>query len=114
MGILKIVMLAIMGRMVVMGYGYGARNEDGSKILEFTDGLNLIICNTLFMKQESKLVTYVAGSVKSAIVQQWDKAKVCNVKVIPNGKCVLKRKLNMRGRPYNRCVRSRMLHGSKT
>jgi len=41
------------------GYGFGARNPDGSRILEFADGLNLVICNTLFMKQESKLVTYI-------------------------------------------------------
>jgi len=44
------------------GYGYGVRNADGSRIFEFADGLNLVICNTLFMKQEPKLVTYVAGS----------------------------------------------------
>jgi len=44
------------------GYGYGDRNANGSRILEFPDGLNLIICNTLLMKHESKLVTYVAGS----------------------------------------------------
>jgi len=60
------------------GYGYGAKNADGSRISEFTDRLNLVICNTLFMKQESKLVTYVAGSVKSTfdyiIVWQGDKA----------------------------------------
>jgi len=49
------------------GFGYGARNADGSKILEFAVGLNLVICNTLFMKQESKLVTYVAGRVKSTV-----------------------------------------------
>ena len=42
------------------GFGYGSRNADGSKILEFADGLNLVICNTLFTKQEAKLVTYVA------------------------------------------------------
>ena len=39
------------------GYGFGDRNADGSRILEFADWLNLAICNTLFMKQESKLVT---------------------------------------------------------
>jgi len=52
------------------GYGYGARNADadGSRIFEFTIGLNLIICNTLLMKQESKLVTYVAGSVSNGHV----------------------------------------------
>jgi len=40
------------------GYMFGDRNADGSRILEFADGLNLVICNTLFMKQKSKLVTY--------------------------------------------------------
>jgi len=50
------------------GFGYGDRNADGSRILEFADGVNLLICNTLFMKQESKPVTYVAGSVKSTVV----------------------------------------------
>jgi len=41
--------------------GYGDRNADGSSILEFADRLNLVICNTMFMKQESQLVTYAAG-----------------------------------------------------
>ena len=43
------------------GFGYGSRNADGSRILEFADGLNLVICNTLFTKHEAKLVTYLAG-----------------------------------------------------
>jgi len=78
-------------------YGYGSRNADGSRILEFTDRLNLVICNTLFMKQESKLMTYVAGSAKSTAdyinLRQRDKAKVRNIKVIPNEVCVPKHKL---------------------
>jgi len=40
-----------------VGFGSGSRNTDGSRILEFADGLNLVICNTLFTKQEAKLVT---------------------------------------------------------
>ena len=44
------------------GFGYGSKSADGSRILEFADGLNLVICNTLFTKQEAKLVTYVAVS----------------------------------------------------
>jgi len=74
------------------GYGYGARNADGSRILEFADGLSIIICKTLFMKQESKLVTYVAGSVKSMVeyinVRLGYKAKVHKIRVIPNEECV--------------------------
>jgi len=49
------------------GFGYADRNADGSRILEFADGLNLVICNTLFMMQESQLVTYAAGPVKSMV-----------------------------------------------
>ena len=49
-------------------------------MLEFADGLNLVICNTLFTKQEAKLVTYVAGLVKSTVdyimVRQEDKTKI--------------------------------------
>ena len=79
------------------GFGYGSRNTGGSRILEFADGLNLVICNTLFTKQEAKLVTYVAGPVKSTVdyimVRQEVKAKVRNVKVISSEECVPKHKL---------------------
>ena len=79
------------------GFGYGDRNADGSRILEFADRLKLVICNPLFMLQESQLVTYAASPVKSTvdyiIVQQEDKAKVHNVSVIPNEECVPKHKL---------------------
>ena len=70
---------------------------DGSKILEFADGLNLVICNTLFTKQKAKFVTYVAGPVKSTVdyimVRQEDIAKIRNVKVITSEECVPKHKL---------------------
>jgi len=79
------------------GFGYRDRNADVSRILHFADGLNLIICNTFFMKQESQLVTYAAGPVKSTvdyiIVRQEDNATVRNVKVIVNEECVPKHKL---------------------
>ena len=39
------------------GFGFGCRNADGSRIFEFADGLNLVICNTLFTKQKAKLIT---------------------------------------------------------
>ena len=87
------------------GYGFGDRNADGSRILEFADGLNLVICNTLFMKQECKLVTYVAGSAKSTVdyimLRQGDKVKVRNVEVIPNEECIPKHKLLVMDMPFN-------------
>jgi len=79
------------------GFGYDSRNADGSRILEFADGLNLVIGNTLFTKQEAKLVTYLAGPVKSTVdyimMRQEDRAKVRNVKVISSEECVPKHKL---------------------
>ena len=89
MGMSEVVMLAMMG------------HADGSRILEFAHGLNLVICNTLFTKQEDKLVTYVAGPVKSTVdyimVRQEDKAKIRNVKVITSEECVPKHKLLVNG-----------------
>ena len=79
------------------GYVFGARNANGSRILEFADGLNLVICNTMFMKQECKLVTYVAGSAKTTVdcimVGHGDIVKVRNAKVIPNEECMPKHNL---------------------
>jgi len=63
----------------------------------FADERNLVICNTLFTKQEAKLVTYVAGPVKRTVdyimVRQEEKAKVRNVKVISSQECVPKHRL---------------------
>ena len=39
------------------GYGFGARNADGSRILEFADGLNLVICNILFTRNVGQCPT---------------------------------------------------------
>ena len=75
------------------GFGYGDRNADGSRILDLTDRLNLVICNTLFMKQESHLVTYAAGPAKSMldciIVWHKDKANVHNEECVPNHKLLV-------------------------
>jgi len=65
------------------GFGYGDRNADGSRILRVCRWAKLSHLHTLFMKQESQMVTHAAGSVKSMvdyiIVRQEDKAKVRNV-----------------------------------
>jgi len=33
-------------------FGYGSRNADGSRILEFADGLNLVICNDILRSRK--------------------------------------------------------------
>lgn len=74
------------------GFGYGQRNDEGNRILEMADALELMICNTMFMKEESKLVSYCSGNVKSTVdyilTRQSDKKKIIDAKVIPGEECV--------------------------
>jgi len=83
----------MMEQMVVLGTALGTLMGPGYWSLQ----INLVICNTLFTKQEAKLVTYVADPVKSTVdyfmVRQEDKAKVRKIKVISSEECVPKHKL---------------------
>jgi len=93
-GHVGIVMFVILRCMMFMGMELGMLMAPGFG--DFADGLNLVICNTLFMKQELKLVTYVVDSVKSTVdcyCTTGDKAKVHNVIVIINEECVPKHRL---------------------
>jgi len=40
---------------------------EGLIILQFADGLNLVMCNTLFVKQKAKLVSYASDPIKSTV-----------------------------------------------
>ena len=79
------------------GYGYGNRNAEGERVLEFCDAMDMSVCNTLFKKEESKLVTYESGGVRSTvdylIVRRKDRSKVKNAMVIPGEECVSQHKL---------------------
>ena len=54
--------------------------------MEFADGLTLVICNTLFTKQEAKLVTYVAGPDKKTWWWNEEVAEAVREKKIKYGK----------------------------
>ena len=49
------------------GYGYGNRNEEGERILEFCDALEMNIGNTWFSQEENKRITFESGGIKSMI-----------------------------------------------
>ena len=49
------------------GNGFGDRNADGVRLLDFCLAANLSITNTFFSKPDNKLVTYQFGSSKSQI-----------------------------------------------
>ena len=79
------------------GWGYGTRNAEGERILEFALAMNMVICNTAFKKRESHLVTYRSGGSSSQIdyflVRKSNRGLVKDTKVIPSEECVQQHKL---------------------
>ena len=79
------------------GNGYGKRNLEGEMILEFARAMGMVVCNTLFTKEERKKVTYESGGNKSEVdyfmVRQLDKRLVKDVTVINGEACVAQHKL---------------------
>ena len=69
-------------------HGFGSRNEDGEKLLEFAGSLDLVVLNTFFRKRESQTVTYESGRHRSQIdfvlVHQSSLKYVMDCKVLPN------------------------------
>ena len=43
------------------GFGYGVRNAEGERILEFGLALDMVVCNTFFNKHSSRLITSSGG-----------------------------------------------------
>ena len=69
------------------GFGYGTRNQEGERILELGAALKMCVCTTFFKKRDSRLVTYVSGTVRAQIdyimVKSKDRKFVKDVKVVP-------------------------------
>lgn len=67
------------------GHGFGHRNSEGERILDFADSFELKVANTWFKKDEEKLITYESGDHRTMIdyVLVGKREKVRNVKTIP-------------------------------
>ena len=69
------------------GKGYGQRNEDGERIIEFADSHDLVISNTWFIKRPSHLPTFYSGDNKTQIdfilVRRQHFKTVTNAKAVP-------------------------------
>ena len=79
------------------GYSFGMRNAEGERILEFADATNMVVCNSVFKKRESQLITYESGGVRSTVdyilMRNRDRQCVRNVKTIPGEECVRQHRL---------------------
>ena len=43
------------------GFGFGSRDKEGERLLEFGTATDMVVCNTLFSKRLSRLITYESG-----------------------------------------------------
>ena len=79
------------------GFGYGVRNAEGERILEFGLALDMVVCNTLFQKRSSRLITFSSGGSNTQIdyimMKSRDKRFLKDVKVIPSEEVFSQHKL---------------------
>lgn len=79
------------------GKGFGTRNEDGERILESAESLDLVLVNTFFEKKREHLITYKSGGNETQIdyimVRKEDFKNVKNCKVIPGEEVVAQHRL---------------------
>ena len=79
------------------GFGYGTRNAEGERILEFGLALNMVVCNTLYKKRACRLLTYSSGGVNTQIdyimMKSGDKKFLKDIKVIPSEEVFIQHKL---------------------
>ncbi|VDO18556.1 unnamed protein product [Heligmosomoides polygyrus] len=66
--------------------GFGSRNADGERILEYAESHSLTIVNTVSRKRDSHLISYYSGSSKSQIdfvlVKDRDRRIVTEAKIV--------------------------------
>ena len=79
------------------GHGYGLRNTEGERILEFGVAHDIVVANTHFHKKDNHLITYHSGGNSSQIdyilVRKSDFKQVRNIKAIPGEKVATQHRL---------------------
>ena len=78
-------------------HGFGVRNDDGTRLLDFCLAANLAIVNTFFQKSITKLITYKSGSTVSQVdyilLRDAARKSVLDAKVIGSEECITQHKL---------------------
>ena len=80
-------------------YGFGSRNQEGVRILDFAAAMDMVVCNTLFKKEVNKLVTFSSGgretTVDYILTRRVSRHSVRSrdVKAIPGECCVSQQRL---------------------
>ena len=70
------------------GHGYGIRNDDGERLLDWALDRNMVLMNTFFKQRDSHLITYSSGGRNTQIdyicIDNKRKQRVLNCKTIPS------------------------------
>ena len=79
------------------GFGYGERNEEGVRLLDFAVAHDLVIGNTLFKKRNSHLITYASSDHETQVDYILFRKGLCkhirDVKVILGEECLTQHRL---------------------
>ena len=79
------------------GFGFGERNAEGGRLLDFAVAHDLVIGNTLFEKRDSHLITYASGDNQTQIdyilIRRRLRKFIRDVKVIPGEECLSQHRL---------------------
>ena len=79
------------------GSGYGMRNQDGLRILDFCVPNKLVITNTFFRKNKSRLVTFLSEGnhtqIDFILVRRAQIKNIKDTKVISSEECITQHKL---------------------
>ena len=74
------------------GYGYGMRNAEGERILEFCEAMEMIVCGTQFRKAAHKLISYSSGGINTTVdylmTRKQDRRCLKDAKALPGEEVV--------------------------
>ena len=79
------------------GKGFGIRNNEGERLLEMAEGLDLFVANTSFQKRAQHMITYKSGQHESQIdyliTRKRDRRTIMDCKVIPGEPVIMQHRL---------------------
>ena len=79
------------------GHGYGDRNSDGIRILDFCVANQLAVLNTFYKKNPNRLVSYSSGGNQTQsdyiLTRRSQLKNIRNTKVIGSEECITRHKL---------------------
>ena len=79
------------------GFGFGSRNKEGERLLEFGTATDMVVCNTLCRKRVNRLITYQSSGCQTQIdyilVRKSDRKVVKDVKVVSGEEYVSQHRL---------------------